>query len=53
MKLYTHPAPSWHSLSDDEIDSAWSGVTKYGISGVDFTTRFARAIEQALKQKNT
>ena len=50
--LYTHPH-QWQGLTDDEIDSAWSGVTKYGISGVDFTVRFARAIEQALKDKNT
>ena len=46
-----HPH-QWQGLTDDEIDSAWSGITKYGISGVDFTVRFARAIEQALKEKN-
>lgn len=45
--------PAWQGLTDDEIDSAWSGITKYGISGVDFTVRFARAIEQALKEKNS
>ena len=49
--LYTH-SHQWQGLTDDEIDSAWSGITKYGISGVDFTIRFARAIEQALKEKN-
>jgi broad specificity phosphatase PhoE len=56
-ELYTHlhqvvPTSTWQGLTDDEIDSAWSGITKYGISGVDFTIRFARAIEQALRNKN-
>ena len=54
IPLYTHSAPSWQGLSDDEIDKAWNEISKYGISsaGVDFTTRFARAIEQALRNKN-
>lgn len=51
-KLYTHPAPSWQGLSDDEI--VWlqaehdidSGLTEHSVND------FARAIEQALKEKN-
>jgi hypothetical protein len=43
-KLYTNPA-KWQSLSDDEI---------FQLSIRDFTKyEFARAIEQALKEKNT
>ena len=45
--------PSWQRLSDEEIESVWIKVVKYGISSVDFTTRYARAIEQASKEKNT
>jgi hypothetical protein len=52
VKGWDDAKKDWQVLTDDEIDSAWSGVTKYGISGVDFTVRFARAIEQALKDKN-
>ena len=43
-KLYTHPAPSWQGLSDDEI-------SEFIINKItDFD--FARAIEQSLKEKN-
>jgi hypothetical protein len=46
IALYTHPAPSWQGLSDDEI--GWllaEGNGNYW--------DFARAIEQALKEKNS
>lgn len=47
--VYTHPAPSWQGLSDDEIDKLYAdwerGQTDY--------LNYARAIEQALKEKNT
>ena len=43
IPLYTHPA-TWQSLSDDEIfELSIREFTKY---------EFARAIEQALKEKN-
>ena len=45
IPLYTHPAPSWQGLSDDEI-------TNIGIS-CQSLHQVARAIEQALKEKNT
>jgi hypothetical protein len=45
IPLYTHPAPTWQGLSDDEIDKIiaypW-GQTK----------DWVRAIEQELKEKN-
>lgn len=50
--LYIHPAPSWQrnkefvGLSDDEIHNLMIGK-----NGVYYN--FARAIEQALKEKNT
>ena len=50
--LYTHPAPSWQGnkefvgLSDDEIETIMIGK-----NGTYFN--YARAIEQALKDKNT
>jgi hypothetical protein len=56
--LYTHPAPSWQGLSDDEIypmaDACYSEFE--GVMGKGFVFdryKFARAIEQALKEKNT
>ncbi len=45
MQLKTHPAPSWQGLSDDEIEEIIVGK-----NGTYFN--FARAIEQALKEKN-
>lgn len=49
IPLYTHPAPVWQGLSDDEIDSLdrWGDL----MSPQDMID-FARAIEQALKKKN-
>ena len=45
IPLYTHPAPSWQGLSDDEIEEIIVGK-----NGTYFN--FACAIEQALKEKN-
>ena len=48
--VYTHPAPSWQGLSDDERHEV---IVKHVT--VDCTCdpyEFARAIEQALKEKN-
>ena len=45
--LYTHPAPSWQGLSDDEI---WEYHNK--TDSDNWVIDFARAIEQALKEKN-
>jgi hypothetical protein len=55
IPLYTHPAPSWQGLSDDEIkiiqDNSW---IIHSSEHKEFNTfKFARAIEQALKDKNT
>jgi hypothetical protein len=50
--LYTHPAPSWQTLSADEIDiideATW--IEDHKVWGIH---DFARAIEQALREKNT
>ena len=48
IPLYTHPAPSWQGLSDDDITKAVLEIpaTFPSIFGI------ARAIEQALRNKN-
>ena len=58
--LYTHPAPSWQGLSDDEIshlkylhvDYELFDEGEYGTECNVYVDDFARAIEQALKEKN-
>lgn len=55
IPLYTHPAPLWQGLSDDEIqiiqDNSW---IIHSSEHKEFNTfKFASAIEQALKEKNT
>ena len=47
MALYTHPH-QWQGLTDDEIDKI---IEKHKLMWM--TTDFARAIEQALKDKNS
>jgi len=47
QSLYTHPAPSWQGLSDDEIVSIW--VQTYDEKDI---RQVCRAIEQALRSKN-
>ena len=48
----THPAPSWQGLSDDEIfDLHHKWIMNSGNKDTQYD--FARAIEQALKEKNT
>ena len=51
VALYTHPAPSWQGLSDDEIDCLEHN--DFTCWGRDDLIVFGRAIEQALKEKNT
>ena len=46
-KLYLKPVPLWQGLSDDDINNIYGKSTYEGLNG------FARAIEQALKEKNT
>ena len=47
--LYTHPAPSWQELSDDEI---WDIANFLGKNKEwDYPVMFAKTIEQALKEK--
>ena len=51
-KLYTHPAPSWQGLSDNNAImklAEYHGVDSLYETGV---LDFARAIEQALRSKN-
>jgi len=48
--LYTHPH-QWQELTDDEIDKVYYKTFDTWSSEVDI--EFARAIEQALKEKNT
>ena len=56
IPLYTHPTPSWQGnkefvgLSDDELDALNGSPMVLEHSGL---YKFARAIEQALKEKNT
>ena len=48
--LYTHPAPSWQELSDDEI---WDIANFLGKNKEwDYPVMFAKTIEKALKEKN-
>ena len=49
--LYTHPAPSWQGLSDNEIREI-DDVTLGAEYFEEQATEFARAIEQALRNKN-
>ena len=53
-KLYTHPAPSWQGLSDDEINKIVQTVSDdmYPWKGNMLIGKIIRAIEQALKEKN-
>ena len=50
--LYTHPAPSWQGLSDDEILIICAKMAAK-LPNKEIDLIFARAIEQALKEKNT
>ena len=60
IPLYTNPAPSWQGLSDDEIshlkylhvDYELFDEGEYGTECNVYVDDFARAIEQALKEKN-
>ena len=47
-KLYTHPAPSWQGLSDGELSEL---LVSKGETSIKYLS-FARAIEQALRNKN-
>ena len=49
--VYTHPAPSWHGLSDDEIHIICAKMAAK-LPNKEIDLIFARAIEQALKEKN-
>ena len=51
IALYTHPTPSWVGLSDDEISKVISDE-QIPVRTGKTANRFARAIEQALKEKN-
>jgi hypothetical protein len=51
MALYTHPA-TWQPLSDDEIASVIKTTFPVNVSVTNVDLKFARAIEQALKEKN-
>ena len=49
-ELYTHPAPSWQGLSDDEIEEALSGTDPNFIHGS--CTQGILWAEAKLKEKN-
>ena len=55
IPLYTHPAPAWQGLSDDEIEY-WECLKAPPVHPDfledDSWREFARCIEQALKKKN-
>jgi hypothetical protein len=50
VPLYTSPQREWVGLTDDEIGEALMPVK---VAGVGYYLRSARAIEAALKEKNT
>jgi hypothetical protein len=52
VALYTHPAPSWQGLSDDEIQEELKKMWDKGIIPSYSIVAFARAIETKLKEKN-
>ena len=50
IPLYTHPAPSWQGLSDDEDDAIIQSIWSWGN---DFPyDKYRVCIEQALRNKN-
>ena len=49
IPLYTHPAPSWQGLSDDEVANL---IAPYEYDVHPDLDGLTRAIEQALKEKN-
>lgn len=49
VALYTHPAPSWQGLSDDEVGNL---IARYEYAVHPDLDGFTRAIEQALKERN-
>ena len=51
-KMATLPRREWVGLTDEEIDRVWRSVD-YKISYDNFRLAIARAIEAALKEKNT
>ena len=51
-KLYTHHAPAWQGLSNDRIREIGDNCLENN-NGLFNWIDFARAIEQALKEKNT
>ena len=51
IPLYTHPAPSWQGLSDDEIRKVIIDE-QIPVRTGKTANRFARAIEAKLKEKN-
>ena len=53
LPLYTHPAPSWQVLESEKVTQIIHGLEdKLGMPIVG-AIAVARAIEQALKEKNT
>lgn len=50
IPLYTHPAPSWQGLSDDEVGTL---IAPYEYDVHPDLDGLTRAVEQALKEKNT
>ena len=59
IPLYTHPAPLWQGLSDDEIEDAWYKLYPLDKNNLwddmmigKHLDKFARAIEAKLKEKN-
>lgn len=53
--LYTHPAPSWQGLNDDEIDDVKTKAIMgaNGMSVEQLLGLIVSLTEQALKEKNT
>ena len=52
IPLYTHPAPSWQGLSNDEIINIIDIVENKHSKSAVRDIMFSRAIEQELRNKN-
>lgn len=52
LPLYTHPAPSWQGLSDDDVHNYADHNFAFASEHFEEIFNFYRAIEQALKEKN-
>lgn len=53
LSLYTHPAPTWQGLTDNDISKVIGNMREDNHGNLFNDFDFAYAIEQALKEKNS